>query len=221
MAMRKATIALLLSALTAPVSLGADAGRLKNAAAVLNEMAGAGDKGIPTSLITKSQCIVIIPGVKKGALGIGGQYGRGYISCRTADRKGWSAPGGIRVEGGSVGLQIGGSDTDLILLVMPGRGPERLLSNQFTVGADAAVAAGPVGRQTTAQMDATMKAEMLSWSRSSGVFAGISLQGSTLRDDGGENKELYGKEMPNKEIVAGKVTPPKDAAALMSALAKY
>ena len=221
MAIRQTTIALVISSLLTPVALRADAERLKNAEAVLTEMAGASDKGIPTSLITKSQCIVIIPGVKKGAIGLGGQYGRGYISCRSQDKKTWSAPGGLRIEGGSVGLQIGGTDTDLILLVMPGRGPERLLSNKFTVGADAAVAAGPVGRETSAQTDATMKAEMLAWSRARGVFAGISLQGSSFRDDSGENKELYGREIQNKEIVSGKVAVPKGAEGLMKALAKY
>ncbi|HET9370380.1 MAG TPA: lipid-binding SYLF domain-containing protein [Vicinamibacterales bacterium] len=221
MAKRKALIALLISSLVAPVALGADAERLRNAEAVLTEMAGAADKGIPTSLIGKAQCIAIIPGVKKGAIGIGGQYGRGYISCRTDDRKAWSAPGGLRIEGGSIGLQLGGTDTDLILLVMPGRGPERLLSNKFTVGADAAVAAGPVGRQTSAQTDATMMAEMLAWSRARGVFAGISLQGSSFRDDSGENKELYGRDITNKEIVSGKVPVPKGAEGLMKALSKY
>jgi lipid-binding SYLF domain-containing protein len=175
---------------------------------------------------------VIIPGVKKAALGVGGQYGRGYISCRpgtpnSADAaqpvvsSKWSAPGGIRIEGGSVGLQIGGAETDVILLVMNQKGIDRLLSNNFKVGADAAVAAGPVGRQATAETDITMRAEMLAWSRSRGVFAGLSLEGSTFRDDGGENKELYGREIANREILTGKVAPPKSTEGLLKALAKF
>jgi lipid-binding SYLF domain-containing protein len=192
--------------------------RLKNAAAVLSEMAGSFDAGIPKGLMDKAECIVVIPGVKKAALGVGGQYGRGYMLCRIDDRRAWSAPAGIRIEGGSVGLQIGGSDTDVILLVMPGRGKERLLSSRFTVGADASVAAGPVGRSAQAQTDATMMAEILAWSRSRGVFAGISLQGSTLREDSGENKELYGREIPNREIVTGSVAAPAAAADLMRAV---
>jgi lipid-binding SYLF domain-containing protein len=208
----------IVAAFAAP--LGADVERLKNAATVLDEMAGSADKGIPTSLLQKARCVVIIPGVKKGALGIGGQYGRGYFSCRK-EEGGWSAPGGIRIEGGSVGLQIGGSDTDVILLVMNPRGVDRLLSSRFTVGADASVAAGPVGRQASAQTDATMMAEMLAWSRSRGIFAGISLQGSTLREDNGENKELYGKELPNREIVTGKTAAPPAAEALLRALGRY
>ena len=198
----------------------ADAERLKNAEAVLSEMAGASDNGIPTSLIAKARCVVIVPGVKKAALGVGGQYGRGYLSCRK-DGGGWSAPGGVRIEGGSIGFQIGGSDTDVILLVMNQRGVDRLLSSKFTVGADAAVAAGPIGRQASAQTDATMMAEMLAWSRSRGVYAGISLQGSTLRDDAGENKELYGKELPNREIVKSNAAVPKGAEGFIAALSKY
>ena len=160
------------------------------------------------SLIPKAKCVVVVPGVKKAALGVGGQYGRGYMSCRTRKRAAGARPAAIRIEGGSIGFQIGGSDTDVILLVMNDRGVDRLLSSKFTVGADAAVAAGPVGRQASAQTDATMMAEMLAWSRSRGVYAGISLQGSTLREDAGENKELYGKEMPNREIVKGVTSVP-------------
>ncbi len=139
--------------------------------------------------------------------------------CRKAE--GWSAPAGVRIEGGSIGFQLGGSETDVILLVMNQRGADRLLSSQFTIGAEAAVAAGPVGRQASAQTDATMMAEMLAWSRSRGIYAGISLQGSTLREDGGENKELYGSELSNRAIVTGDVKAPVAAAGLMKVLAKY
>jgi lipid-binding SYLF domain-containing protein len=225
-----ALIALALHAV--PGARRADEARLKAAELVLTEMAGSSDKGIPKSLLTKAMCVVIIPGVKKAALGVGGQYGRGYISCRldkpnSADAANpvvssrWSAPGGIRIEGGSVGLQIGGAETDIILLVMNKSGVDRLLTNNFKVGADAAVAAGPVGREATAQTDVTLRAEMLSWSRARGVFAGISLAGSTFRDDGGENKELYGREIDNREVVTGKIAPSKGAEGLLKALAKF
>jgi lipid-binding SYLF domain-containing protein len=197
----------------------ADDDRLNTAATVLTEMAGTPD-GISDSFFDKAKCVVVIPGVKKAAMGIGGQYGRGYISCRHADNT-WSAPGAIRIEGGSIGLQIGGSDTDIVLLVLNDRGVDRLLSSRFTVGADAAVAAGPVGRQASAQTDATMMAEILAWSRSRGAFAGISLQGSTLREDATENKDLYGKAITNKAIVQGTVAAPKAAEPLLTALAKY
>jgi lipid-binding SYLF domain-containing protein len=219
MTLRTFTSMMMASSLVLPAVLRADTDRLNNAAAVLKEMAGTADAGIPRSLFTRAKCVVIIPGVKKAALGIGGQYGRGYISCRVG--KGWSAPGGIRIEGGSVGLQIGGASTDVVLLVKEGRGVDRLLSDKFTVGADASVAAGPVGRQASAQTDATFMAEILAWSRSRGAFAGISLQGSTLRQDSGENKDLYGREIANTDIVKGTVAAPKAAQGLMAALAKY
>jgi lipid-binding SYLF domain-containing protein len=198
----------------------ADDERLQTAATVLTEMTSAVDNDIPASLMQKAKCVVVIPGVKKAALGIGGQYGRGYIACRRDVPGGWSAPGAIRIEGGSIGFQIGGSDTDVILLVLNDRGADRLLSSRFTVGADAAFAAGPVGRQASAETDATMMAEILAWSRSRGVFAGISLKGSTLREDGGENKDLYGREISNKDIVDGSTTAPPSAAPLMAVLAK-
>jgi len=193
--------------------------RLPVAANAFKEVMGIPDRNIPQELLAKAECIVIVPGVKKGAIGFGGQYGRGYMACR--QNGGWSAPSGMRIEGGSVGFQIGGSSTDVILLVMNERGVDKLLGNKFTVGADAAIAAGPIGRQASAQTDATMRAEMLAWSRARGVFAGISLQGSTLRTDNDENKELYGKEMSAREIVKGTIKAPAAAQPLMSVLAKY
>ena len=171
------------------------------------------------SLIAKARCVVIVPSLKKVALGIGGQYGKGYMSCRSEG--GWTAPGALKVEGGSFGLQIGASATDVILLVMNERGVDRLLSNQFKVGADAAVAAGPLGREASAQTDITMRAEMLAWSRSRGVYAGIALQGSTIRQDTDENKDLYGREIDNKELVTGKVAVPPAAQGFLNALSKY
>ncbi|HXT69604.1 MAG TPA: lipid-binding SYLF domain-containing protein [Vicinamibacterales bacterium] len=193
--------------------------RLKDAEEVLTEMAGTDDAGIPKSLIQKAECVVVVPGLKKVALGIGGQYGKGYVSCRRDGS--WSAPGALKVEGGSFGLQIGASSTDVILLVMNQKGIDRLLSNQFKVGADAAVAAGPIGREASAQTDISMRAEMLAWSRSRGAYAGIALQGSTIRQDSDENKELYGREITNKEIVMGKIAAPPAAAGFLAALAKF
>jgi SH3 domain-containing YSC84-like protein 1 len=179
-----------------------------------------GDKGIPADLIKSAKCLVIIPAVKKAAMGIGGQYGKGYISCRKAEG-GWSAPGAISVKGGSAGLQIGGASTDVIMVVKNEKGAEKLLSSKFTVGADGSVAAGPVGREATAQTDATMSAQILSYSRAKGVFAGIALDGASLTTDDGENKALYGKEIDNKSIVMqNAVQPPAAAAPLMAALAK-
>jgi len=197
----------------------ADDERLKNAEAVLKELAGTPDNGIPLGLLKNAKCVVIVPGVKKAALGIGGEYGRGYISCRNGDS--WSAPGGIRIEGGSIGLQIGGSGTDLVLLVHDDRGAAKLLSSQFKVGGDASVAAGPVGRSASAATDITFSAEILAWSRAKGLYAGVSLQGSTIREDGSENKELYGKTISNKEVVSGTTAVPKAAEGLIAALSKY
>jgi lipid-binding SYLF domain-containing protein len=200
-------------------SIHASPDRLKDAELVLTEMAGTGDAGIPTSLIAKARCVVIVPSLKKVAFGVGGQYGKGYMSCRNGG--GWTAPGALKVEGGSFGLQIGASATDVIMLVMNERGVDRLLSNQFKVGADAAVAAGPIGREASAQTDISMRAEMLAWSRSRGVYAGIALQGSTIRQDSDGNKELYGREITNKEIVTGSVAVPPAAQGFVNALSKY
>jgi lipid-binding SYLF domain-containing protein len=204
-----------------PVTAWADAGRLKDAELVLADMAGSGDKGIPLDLISQAKCLVVIPGVKKAAIGLGGHYGRGYITCRKSDGKTWSAPGGVRVEGGSVGFQIGASETDVILVVRNERGADRLLASKFTVGVDAAVAAGPVGRRASAETDATMRAEILAYSHSRGAFAGIALQGATLRDDADENRALYGSPLTNREIVTGDRPAPTEAQAFMAAVSKY
>jgi lipid-binding SYLF domain-containing protein len=214
------TIAALLTALVlSGAAISADPERLKDAADVIKEMATTDDKGIPTNLLNKARCVVVIPSLTKVAFGVGGQFGKGYLSCRTGS--GWSAPGSIRVEGGSFGFQIGGSATDVILLIMNDRGMDKLLSNEFKVGADASVAAGPVGRQASAETDITMRAEMLAYSRSRGVFAGIAIQGSTLRQDSDENEELYGRKIPNREIVSGKITIPDAAKPFIDALSKY
>jgi lipid-binding SYLF domain-containing protein len=197
------------------------ADRLAAAAQTFKEVMDTPDKAIPQGLLNKSACIVIIPGLKKGAFVIGAKYGRGFFACRQKNGVGWSAPGAIRVEGGSFGFQIGGEETDAFMLVMNQKGMDRLLSDKFTLGADAVVAAGPVGRATQAETDAAMTAEILTWSRSRGLFAGISLSGATLREDGDWNKELYGHPIKNREIITGTTAPPPTAGEFMAELNKY
>jgi lipid-binding SYLF domain-containing protein len=195
--------------------------RLNEAAAVFSEIMAAPDKGIPQELLENAHCIVIVPDLKTAAFVIGGKYGKGYMSCRNKRSPGWSAPATVRIEGGSVGFQIGGSSTDLIMLVMNERGADKLLSSKFTIGAEGSVAAGPVGRTATAQTDAQMHADILSWSRSQGLFAGLSLGGATLRQDLDDNATLYGKKMENRDIVTNGVHAPKAAAKLMALLNRY
>ena len=195
--------------------------RLNEAAAVFSEVMTTPDKGIPQELLENAHCIVIVPDLKTMAFGIGGKYGKGYLSCRSKVRAGWSAPGTVRIEGGSVGFQIGASSTDLIMLVMSERGADKLLESKFTLGAEGSVAAGPVGRTATAQTDAQLHADILSWSRSQGLFAGIALEGATLRQDLDDNATLYGKKLENREIVTTGVHAPKAAAKLLLLLGRY
>ena len=196
--------------------------RLQAAADSLKEVMGIPDKSIPQDLLQRAQCIVIIPGLKKGAFIVGAKYGKGFVTCRRPGGVGWSAPGAIRVEGGSFGFQIGGSETDAFMLVMNKKGMDRLLSTKFTLGGDASVAAGPVGRSTQAETDAALTAEILTWSRQRGLFAGISLSGATLREDSDWNRDLYGKKISNREIIMkGAVKAPKAASELMSELNRY
>ena len=194
--------------------------RLRNAAKAMYQVMTSPDKGIPQDLLDRAQCIVVVPGLKKGAFGIGGKYGRGFASCRKCGR-GWSGPAAVAIEGGSFGLQLGGSSTDVILLVMKESGMNRLLGDKFTIGGEAAAAAGPVGRETSANTDVTLRAEMLSWSRSRGLFAGLSLEGATLRPDGGENKKLYGRDITNKEILEAGVSIPHAAREFVGTLDRY
>jgi len=156
-----------------------------------------------------------------GAFIVGAKYGKGFVSCRKKDGVGWSAPGSVRIEGGSFGFQIGGTETDVFMLIMNQKGVDRLLSTKFTLGGDATAAAGPVGRSTQAETDAAMTAEILTWSRARGLFAGVSLNGSTLREDEDWNREMYGKAVKNREIVTGDVKPPAAAAPLTELLNKY
>jgi lipid-binding SYLF domain-containing protein len=196
--------------------------RINEAAAVISEILGMPD-GIPTDFLNKANCIVIYPSVKKAAFVVGGSYGRGVIVCRKGqDFSGpWGAPAMFALEGGSFGLQIGAQATDFVLLVMNESGAKSVLSSKVKLGADASVAAGPVGRAASAETDIVLKAEILSYSRSKGLFAGVSLEGSTMRSDDGANKALYGKELSAKEIVReGKVTPPASAHRLLAELRK-
>lgn len=195
--------------------------RLETAASTLKEVMGMPDKAIPEDLLNKAYCIVIVPDLKKGAFILGGKYGKGFVTCRKKDGVGWTAPGSVRIEGGSVGFQIGGTEMDLFMLIMNERGMNRLLSTKFTLGGDAVVAAGPVGRATQAETDAAMTAEILTWSRARGIFAGISLNGATLREDSDWNMDLYGKAITNREILEGVVAPPKSADALLGELNRY
>ena len=195
--------------------------RLQASTDAFKEVMGTPDKAIPQDLLNKAQCIIIVPGLKKGAFIIGAKYGKGFVSCRKKGGAGWTAPGSLRVEGGSFGFQIGGEETDVFMLVMNDKGMGRLLTTKFTLGGDASAAAGPVGRTTQAETDAAMTAEILTWSRSRGLFAGISLSGATLRPDEDWNTELYGRKITNREILTTPVTAPAAFAPLAAELNRY
>jgi lipid-binding SYLF domain-containing protein len=196
--------------------------RVENAGKVMKEILDAPDS-IPQSVLDKADCVVVLPSVVKFALGIGGSYGRGVMTCRGGkDFKGkWGAPTMMALEGGSVGLQLGGEATDFVLLLMNSRSASSILSSKVKLGGDASAAAGPVGRTASAETDVAMKAEILTYSRARGAFAGVSLAGSTLRPDTDANKHLYGKEIPAKDIVlGGAVSVPSSADALIATLDK-
>lgn len=214
--MRTTLLTILAVAALSPMAIQAAkeseaAERLDASADVLTDMMKASDKGIPQDLIDKSHCVVVIPNLKKAGFIVGAKYGRGYAFCRRTSGTGWTAPAPVRVEGGSFGLQIGGTEQDIVLLVMNDNGMKHLLSDKFTLGADASAAAGPVGRAASAQTDAAMHAEMLSYSRSRGIFGGLTLEGATLRPDEDAKKELYGREVSNKDILTGGVQAPAAA----------
>lgn len=198
-----------------------DKARLDASTQVLNEIMAADDKGVPADLFHKAHCVIVVPDMKKGGFIVTAKYGRGFATCRNTGGTGWTAPAAMRVEGGGVGFQIGASETDLVMLVMSEKGKQGLLASKFTLGGEASAAAGPVGRDVTAQTDATMKADILSYSRSRGVFGGISLQGGTLRPDEEGNKGIYGKASDNKDILTGKVKSTADASGFLATVAKY
>jgi len=180
-------------------------------------------ENIPPDLLNKAECVVVVPGTKKFAIGVGGSFGRGAMSCRTgAHFTGpWSAPALYALEGANIGFQLGGEETDFVLLVMNPQGVGSLLKSKVQLGADATAAAGPKGRDATAATDAMMRAEILSYSRARGLFAGISLEGSTLRPDNSANRKLYGRELSARQIVSGKVAVPAAGQEMVATLRKY
>jgi lipid-binding SYLF domain-containing protein len=192
--------------------------RLDASADTLIDMMRASDHGIPQDLLRKAKCVVVVPGMKKAGFIFGAKYGRGFAVCRRAGGSGWSAPAAMQVEGGSFGFQIGASETDVALLVMNDGGMKHVLSDKFTLGGEATVAAGPLGRDAAAQTDAELHAEMLSYSRTRGLFAGISLEGATLAPDPETNRELYGRDATNREILTGDFKTPAAAVKFEKAL---
>lgn len=219
----KKTLILGMALACAPLVLFANtaAERLDESARILHEIMGTPDKGIPQDLMNKAWCVIVVPSLKKGAFVIGGEYGKGFATCRRGAEMGWGAPAAIIAEGGSFGFQIGGEATDVVMLVMNEHGMHMLDKDKFTVGGDASVAAGPVGRTATADTDASLNAEILSWSRTHGVFAGIALKGATVRPDHKANKELYGADLSNREILARTTPPPPAAHPLIAELDRY
>jgi len=200
-----------------------EAQRVKDSYNVLHDVLGMPDKGIPHDLLNKADCIIIVPSMMKAAFIVGASYGRGVMTCRSGQnfRGSWSAPAMFALEGGSFGLQVGGQATDYIILVMNEKGARSVMSSKVKLGGDASIAAGPVGRTTSAETDIVMNAEMLSWSRAKGVFGGISLTGSTIRSDDSANKKLYGKDLNAEQIIVKKaVKVPSSGTQLVALLNK-
>jgi len=212
------TMVLVSASAAAAAQSSAETKRISEAAAVIRELRSAPDKNIPDSIWDRAQCVAVLPGVKKAAFVFGGEYGKGVVSCRTTH--GWSAPIFLSLEKGSVGVQIGAESTDIVLLVMNERGVDKLLQDKVTLGADISLAAGPVGRSGEAATDAQLTAEMLSYSRARGVFAGIDLSGGVLRPDQKESVAFYGHDVSARDVLTGKerVTTPSSARPLMAAL---
>src|ERR1700683_5209043 len=193
--------------------------RLQAAADVLNEIQAAPDKGIPQEVLGSAECVAVVPSMLNGGFVFGGRYGRGVASCRTP--KGWSAPAFFTIGGGSFGLQIGGQATDLVMLIMNKGGMDNLLSSQFKLGADASAAAGPVGRHAAADTDWKMRAQVLTYSRSRGLFAGLELSGAVIKQDKSSTREFYGRMVPFKTSLKGNIEAPKDAYPFLSSLPKW
>ena len=196
-----------------------DIGRIQKATKVFHEIMTTPDKGIPRDLLEKAKCVAIIPGEEKLAFIFGGNYGKGLATCRTAN--GWSAPMFVAVGGGSVGFQIGGSFTDVVMLFMNDHALQSLMGDKFKIGADATVAAGPVGRQAAAGTDVRLNAEILSYSRSKGVFAGVSVNGAVVQADHSGDKAMYGRDVTHREILDGKIAVPESAQRLVADLGRY
>jgi lipid-binding SYLF domain-containing protein len=195
------------------------ADRAQAAADVLNEIQGAPDKGIPQEVLGSAECVAVVPSMLKGGFIVGGKYGRGLASCRTA--KGWSAPAFFQLTGGSVGFQIGGQAVDLVMLIMNKDGMKRLLSSEFALGADASVAAGPVGRHAEGNTDWKMRSEVLTYSRARGLFAGVSLNGAVIKQDKDSTREFYGRMVPFRTSLTGEVEPPASANAFLTSLSQW
>ena len=193
--------------------------RVQGAATVLDEIMAAPDKGIPEEVIGSARCIAVVPSLLKGGFIVGAAYGKGAVTCRSDN--GWSAPAFFRIEGGSFGLQIGGQAVDVVMLVMNDKGMGNLLASKFKVGADASAAAGPVGRHAEAATDWKMRAELLTYSRARGLFAGISLNGAVVKQDKDDTREFYGRMVSFRSILTGKVAPPSGSEPLLKAAAKY
>jgi lipid-binding SYLF domain-containing protein len=195
------------------------ADRAQAAADVLDEIQGAPDKGIPQEVLGSAQCVAVVPSLLKGGFIVGARYGRGLASCRTP--KGWSAPAFFTVQGGSVGFQIGGQAVDLVMLIMNDNGMRHLLASKFALGADASVAAGPVGRHAEGNTDWKMRAEVLTYSRARGIFAGVSLNGAVVKQDKDSTREFYGRMVPFRTSLKGDIEPPAGANAFLTELAKW
>jgi lipid-binding SYLF domain-containing protein len=194
--------------------------RIDSAEEVLHEIMQTPDRGIPRDLMRKAHCVGIVPSLKRAGFIVGAKYGKGIVTCRRADG-GWSAPSTIIIEGGNIGLQIGVGETDVVFTVMNASGENRLMKDKFTIGGDAAAMVGPLGRDAQAQTDALMRAEILSWSRSRGVFAGVSLDGASLRADNDDNEALYGHRVTQQEVLHGHVGPPEGATRLYDEFNRY
>lgn len=195
--------------------------RIADAKTVFDEIMSAQDKGIPRDLLAKAHCVVIVPGVKRGGFIVGAQYGKGVATCRSPQGAGWTGVSTVKIEGGSIGLQIGGGETDVVMMVMNETGANKLMKSEFTLGGEGAAMAGPVGRSASAETDAYLRAEILSYSRSRGLFAGVALKGSTLRSDDSDNAKLYGKTVRHEDILQGRVAAPAVAAPLLNTLSRY
>jgi SH3 domain-containing YSC84-like protein 1 len=193
--------------------------RMNSAASVLDEIMAAPDKGIPRDVLNSARCVAIVPSMLKAGFIFGGKYGKGYATCRTAD--GWSAPAPIVIGGGSWGLQIGGEAVDLVMLIMNQNGMDHLLASKFELGADGSVAAGPVGRQADANTDWKMRAEVLSYSRTRGIFGGLELNGAVIKQDNDDTQILYNDKIAFKEILSGRVPPPNGSQRFLDVVAKY
>jgi lipid-binding SYLF domain-containing protein len=193
---------------------------MNEAAGVLTEIMNAKDQGIPVELLENAHCIGLVPNLKRAGFVVGAKFGKGVLSCRTANGS-WSAPSMIRIEGGNIGLQIGAGETDVVFVVMNQKGQEKLNEDKFTIGADVSAMAGPVGRSAEAKTDAAMRAEIVSYSRSRGLFAGVTLDGATLRPDNDDNADLYGRQIKQRDILHGTVAPPSAAKTLMDTLNRY